>query len=102
MTVKDVVTLHRGEVRELPGGSWATCNFDDEFANHPQLRDLVVKPASGGAGGGSQVRMSRAFSVMDLFMALGRTFSAKELYDAYMDQTTFKGFGSLFGGGGGN
>lgn len=28
--------------------------------------------------------------------------SDKELYDAYMDQTTFKGFGSLFGGGGGN
>lgn len=24
--------------------------------------------------------------------------SDKELYDAYMEQTTFKGFGSLFGG----
>ena len=84
MSIKDVVNFHRGEVRQLGGGGWATCDSNSEefAAKNVQLRGLVVKPASGG--GGPQVRVSKVFSVMDLFIAMGKTYSAKELYDAYL------------------
>ena len=83
MSIKDVVNLHRGEVRELGGGGWAACDSkSEEFAaKNAQLKGLIVKPASGGA---AKVRVSKVFSVMDLFMAMGKMYSAKELYDAYL------------------
>ena len=81
MSLKDVVTLHRGEVRQL-GGVWAICdpNTEEFVAKHEQLKGLIVKPASGGP----QVKVAKVFSLMDLFMAMGKTYSAKELYDAYL------------------
>ena len=81
MSIKDVVTLHRGEVRQL-GGVWAICdpNTEEFAARHAQLRGIIVKPASGGA----QVKVAKVFSVMDLFMALGKSYSATELYSAYL------------------
>ena len=81
MSIKDVVTLHRGEVRQL-GGVWAICdpNTEEFVAKHEQLKGLIVKPASGGP----QVKVAKVFSLMDLFMAMGKTYSAKDLYDAYL------------------
>ena len=83
MSIKDVVNFHRGEVRQLGGGGWATCDSkSEEFAaKNVQLRGLIVKLASGSA---PQLRVSKVFSVMDLFMAMGKMYSAKELYDAYL------------------
>ena len=95
MSIKDVVTFHRGEVRQLGGGVWAICDSKiEEFAkSHAQLKGLIVKLASGSepssgsasdASGGPLVKVAKVFSVMDLFMALGKAYSAKELYDAYL------------------
>ena len=97
MSIKDAVARHRGEVRELPGGYWASCEEEPEPAarNHPQLKGLISRRASDNASGcfsqasgcragWIQVKVARVCSLMDIFSEFGDKFSAKELYDTYL------------------
>ena len=82
MSIKDAVARHRGEVRELPGGYWDSCEEEPATTNHPQLEGLISRQASGSLQ--IQVRVARVCSLMDIFSKFGDKFSAKELYDAYL------------------
>ena len=80
MSIKDAVARHRGEVRELPGGYWASCEKEPATTNHPQLQGLISRQASGC----TQAKVAKVCSLMDIFSKFGHEFSAKELYAVYL------------------
>ena len=93
ISIQDLVSRHRGEVRELSGsGYWFPWEGKEPArATHQQLKDLIMWKevlASGGAASGGttrpQVRVAKVFGLMDLFVALGHGFTAEKLYEVYL------------------
>ena len=83
MSITDLAARHRGEVRELHGGQWVhmeKAEKEAKAAQHPQLVGLITQ----ASGCGCSLRVSRVFSLMDLFVAHGDSFTAKELYEVYL------------------
>ena len=100
-TIKSLLNLHRGELREWHG-SWKAVDapfpkkhdkpgmWHDQFFPPHDLgatSTVLSKPASGGNG--HSVRVAIVVGLADLFFDYGQGRSAKELYHVYTELRVF-------------
>ena len=101
-TIKCLLNLHRGELREWHGwweavdaplpekhdkpGMWHDQFFPPHAADPGAISTVLSKPASGGKPGntgGHSVRVAIVFGLADLFFDYGHEHSAAVLYQFY-------------------
>ena len=103
-TIKCLLNLHRGELREWHGwweavdaphdkpGMWHDQFFPPHAADPGAISTVLSKPASGGKPGdtgGYSVRVAIVFGLADLFFDHGQAHSAAELYQLYNQLRVF-------------
>ena len=107
-TIKCLLNLHRGELREWHGwweavdaplpekhdkpGMWHDQFFPPPAEDPGAISTVLSKPASGGKPGdtgGHSVRVAIVFGLADLFFDYGQAHSAAELYQFYTQLRVF-------------
>jgi hypothetical protein len=107
-TIKSLVNLHRGELREWHGrweavdaplpdmrdkpGMWQGQFFPPHAEDPGAISTVLSKPASGGKPGdkgGHSVRVAIVIGLADLFYDYDQTHSAAELYQFYTQLRMF-------------
>ena len=115
-TIKSLLNLHRGELREWHGCSWEAVDaplpekhdkpgmwHDQFFPPHPEDPGAIstvlrkpasggkpgYKPASGGKPGGHSVRVGIVLGLADVFFEFGQVHTARCLYKLYTQLRIF-------------